>query len=674
MAFNHSHPSNIYKNIFILLICLSTLLSLSKAFAWTPLDTLKIKEIGKIAISSTEKQIAYEVLTPSVSEDKGIWLTEVYTYQVDKPETKKIVLAGYVPNSMEWFPSGDSLLFLAKADGKTRICRFFVDTNLTEILLEESFNITGFSVSHAGDKIAFLVLSKPTTNNFFEVVDEFLPQSKLHLLNLPTQTVELLTGIDYSVGAINWAPDDDFIVFDHQPSARVEDKVLYSKISKVNLSSRKITPVIDNGFSNFNPQFSPDGEWIAYVSGPGTWEFTFYINVVNNLDGKSIRLSNTPDEQVDLIGWLSDSTSIVVSERYHTIQPLYRLSINQTNVEVLTPNETLILQPKISSKGNLIAYRGESSSQPSEVFISHIPFDPIQISHVQTTDYPKIHTQVISWKTSDEKIIEGLLTLPTDRTTGPFPLLVLIRGHSSIYLNTYEGGIHLAKTPYSIGVFADQGYAVLRPFFRGSSGYGRLMRNSIQGDWGGKDFDDLLEGINFLVQQKIVDSNRLGIMGWSYGGFMTANAITKTHRFKAASAGGALIDFISYTGTTDIPHFLPYYMNGWFWDNPKIWYAYSPINHVKGITTPTLIQHSSGDKRVPSSQGFELYNALKHQKVPTKMILYSDSGHSLSNPKIIVEGIKHNVAWFNLWLKEKNTLEIKRASTDLPYETDDTAH
>jgi len=304
----------------------------------------------------------------------------------------------------------------------------------------------------------------------------------------------------------------------------------------------------------------------------------------------------------------------------------------------------------------LIVYRGESSSQPSEVYISHIPFEPIQISHVQTTDYPKIHTQVVFWKTSDEKIIEGLLTFPTDRSIGPFPLLVLIRGHFSIYLNTYEGGIHLARTPYSIGVFADQGYAVLRPFFKGSSGYGRLMRNSIQGDWGGKDFDDLLEGINFLVQQKIVDPNRLGIMGWSYGGFMTANAITKTHRFKAASAGGSLIDFISYTGTTDIPKFLPFYMNGWFWDNQKKWQAYSPINHVEGLTTPTLIQHSSGDKRVPPSQGLELYNALKHQNVPTKMILYSDSGHSLSNPKNIVEGIKHSLDWFNLWLKEKNTL------------------
>lgn len=658
MALIHLYLPSLCKRIVILIFLLSTFFFLSEATAWTPLDTLKIKEVGKIAISSTEKQIAYEVLVPSVTEEKGSWLTEIYICLIDKLETKKMLLDGYVPNSIEWFPDGNSILFLSKVDGKTRINRSFIENNLTETLLEDSLNITSFSVSHKGDKIAFLALSKATPNKSFEIVDEFPPQSKLYLLNLTTQTVELLTGADYSVGAINWAPNDGSIVFDHQPSARVEDRVLYSKISTVNLSSREVIPIVENDFSNFNPQFSPDGKWIAYVSGPGTWEFTFYINVVN-LDGKNIRLSSTPDEQVELIGWLSDNKSIVVAERYHTVQRLYRLSIDQTNVESLTPSESVILQPKISLKGNLIAYRSESPSQPPEVFISHLPFDPIQISHVQTTDYPKINTQVISWKSFDGKIIEGLLSLPTDNSTGPFPLLVLIRGHSSIYLNTYEGGIHLAKTPYSIGVFADQGYAVLRPFFRGSSGYGRLMRNSIRGDWGGQDFDDLLAGIDFLIEKGIVDSNRLGIMGWSYGGFMTANAITKTHRFKAASAGGALIDFVSYAGTTDIPQFLPYYMNGWFWNNPQTWKTYSPIEHVKGVKTPTLIQHSAGDKRVPPSQGFELYTALKYQHIPAKLILYSDSGHSLSNPKTIVEGIKHNLDWFNLWLKEKNILEIR---------------
>jgi dipeptidyl aminopeptidase/acylaminoacyl peptidase len=177
------------------------------------------------------------------------------------------------------------------------------------------------------------------------------------------------------------------------------------------------------------------------------------------------------------------------------------------------------------------------------------------------------------------------------------------------------------------------------------------MRNSIQGDWGGKDFDDLIEGINFLTEQGIIDSERMGIMGWSYGGFMTANAITKTDKFKAASVGGALINFVSYAGTTDIPHFLPHYMNGWFWNNPQTWKDHSPIEHIANVKTPTLIQHSSGDKRVPVSQAFELYSALKYQGIPTKFILYTDSGHSLSNPKVIIEGIQHNLDWFNFWIQ-----------------------
>lgn len=654
MKFNRLFCLNQCKRTFTFILCLSSLFFLSSINAWSPLDTIKIKEVGKIALDSRENRVAYEILTPKVTEEEGIWLTDVYIFLIDENETKQVLLKNYVPNSLEWFPNGDSLLFLAKLDGKTRICRYFVESNHIETLLEEAYNITGFSIDHMGDKIAFLALSKPIPNKSFEIIDESTPKNILYLLNLSTKSVEALTGTDISVSTLNWSPDDQFIAFDHQPSTRVEDRIMNSKISKIDLTTRKIIPVVDNAFSNFNPQYSPDGQWIAYVSSPGTWELSFYIHVVDE-EGKTLPLSSTPDEQVELVGWLSDSQSLVVAERYHTTQRLYRLSLDPIDLASLTPEETLILQPKISLKGDLIAFRGESSSQPCEVYLSKIPFKPKQISHVQASHFPKIPTQIISWKSYDGQIIEGLLTLPTDNSKGPSPLLVLIRGHSSLYLNTYEGGIHLAKTPYSIGVFADQGYAVLRPFFRGGSGYGRFMRNSIQGDWGGKDFDDILAGIDSLIEKGVVDAGRLGIMGWSFGGFMTANAITKTDRFKAASAGGALVDFISYAGTTDIPHFLPFYMNGWFWENPKNWYAHSPIEHVKGVNTPTLIQHSTGDKRVPPSQAFELYHALKHQNVPSKLILYSDNGHSLSNPKTIIGGIQHNVDWFNLWLKKKST-------------------
>lgn len=643
------------KKFFLFAIFFSST-TLVHLHAWTPVDTLKIKEIGKIAIAPTEKQVAYEVLTPFVDAEKGVWQKEIYVAgrasTSHNVKIEKIPLKEYVSNSLEWFPDGKSLLFISKVDSRAQVCRFFLATGKVETVLDTSSNITNIQVSHKGDKIAFLELQKPKQNPIFEVVDEFSPKCNLCVLHIDSGKVDTIVDEDFSIGSFNWSPDDEYIIFDHQPTAKIEDRVLYSKISKVQLSPRLITSLVNNNFSNFNPQYSPDGKKIAYVSAPGTWEFAFHLHVIDNYTGRDDQLVITPDEQVELVGWLSDSTSLLVAERYHTAQHLYTVSINTAECRRITPQDSLVLQPKISSKGNLIAFRSESPNKPCEVYISESVFIPKQISHIQTADaYPQLNTKIISWKAEDGEVIEGLLTLPTKDCKEPYPLLVLIRGHSSLYLNTYEGGIHLAKTPYSIGVFAHEGYAVLRPFFRGTSGYGRLMRNSILGDWGGKDFDDLMEGISFLAQKGIIDPKRMGIMGWSYGGFMTANAITKTTIFKAASAGGALVDFISYAGTTDIPHFLPYYMNGCFWSNRKNWKRCSPIEHVARVKTPTLIQHSSGDRRVPVAQAHELYNALKYQQVPTKLILYTDSGHSLSNPKAIVEGIQHNVDWFNFWVK-----------------------
>lgn len=644
------HSKKIHFIVFALFFI--TCFLLSEAFGWGPIDTLRIKELGKIAISPTEKQIAYEVLTPFVDTEEGAWETEVYLQEIANSPPKVVQLDHYIPQSMVWSPDGGSILFLAKKDTRILICRFSLLTDQTEVLLDAGMNITTLFPSHSMDKLAFTSLHKPITHRAFEIVDAELPLSKLYLLDIPSKKVQLAVEGAISIGSIDWSPDDAWLVFDHQPSARVEDRVLHSKISKLELSSLNVMLLTDNECASFNPQYSLDGQRIAYVSGPGTWEFTFHVNVINLLDGTHFRLSPTPDEQVELVGWLSDGESVVVAERYHTTQRLYRLSIQSPEVEPLTPPELLVLQPKIGAKKQLLAFRSESSKAPCELFVTDLSFKPIQVSHIQVdSEIPKLNTQLISWKNTKGQTIEGLLTLPSGKAEHPLPLLVLIRGHSSLYLNTYEGGIHLAKTPYSIGVFADQGYAVLRPFFTGSSGYGRTFRNAIQGDWGGQDFDDLMTGLDALIKQGIVDPNKLGIMGWSYGGFMTANAMAKTSRFRAASAGGALVNFISYAGTTDIPLFLPHFMNGFFWDHPEIWRDHSPIEHVRNMKTPTLIQHCMGDKRVPPSQAFELYNALKQQGVPAQLILYSETGHSLNNPQTIIEGIQHNLNWFNFWLK-----------------------
>jgi len=205
-------------------------------------------------------------------------------------------------------------------------------------------------------------------------------------------------------------------------------------------------------------------------------------------------------------------------------------------------------------------------------------------------------------------------------------------------------------TPYPVAVFGARGYAVLRANIRGSSGYGFDFRNANFRDWGGADYQDLLAGVDQLVSKGIADPDRLGIMGWSYGGFMTSWAVTQTKRFKAASVGAGVTNLMSFTGTADIPGFLPDYFGGELWDVFEVWRAHSAMFQVKGVSTPTLIQHGDADLRVPISQGYEFYNALKRQGVVTKMVVYPRQPHGLQEPKLILDAMNRNLEWFDEWV------------------------
>ena len=217
----------------------------------------------------------------------------------------------------------------------------------------------------------------------------------------------------------------------------------------------------------------------------------------------------------------------------------------------------------------------------------------------------------LRWKGSDGLEIEGLLTYPVGYEKGRrVPMLVIVHGGpAGVYTRAFVG----MPNPYPITAFAERGYAVLRVNPRGSSGYGRKFRYANYRDWGGGDYRDIMTGVDHAIGMGVADPDRLGIMGWSYGGYMTSWVITQTKRFKAASVGAGVTNLMSFTGTADIPGFVPDYFGGEYWDVFDRWRARSAMFNVKGVTTPTLIQHGEQDLRVPISQGYELYNALMRQ-------------------------------------------------------------
>jgi dipeptidyl aminopeptidase/acylaminoacyl peptidase len=258
-------------------------------------------------------------------------------------------------------------------------------------------------------------------------------------------------------------------------------------------------------------------------------------------------------------------------------------------------------------------------------------------------------TEVLRWKAPDGLDVEGLLTYPAGYAAGArVPMLVIVHGGpTGVFTQSFIG----TPGPYPIAAFASQGYAVLRVNPRGSSGYGRKFRYANYRDWGGGDYRDIQSGVDHVIRMGVADANRLGIMGWSYGGFMTSWVITQTKRYLAASVGAGVTNLMSFTGTADIPAFIPDYFGGEYWDVFDRWREHSAMFNIKGVSTPTLIQHGEEDVRVPIGQGYELYNALSRQNVPVRMVVYPRQPHGIQEPKLMKDAMERNLEWFDRWIR-----------------------
>jgi dipeptidyl aminopeptidase/acylaminoacyl peptidase len=320
---------------------------------------------------------------------------------------------------------------------------------------------------------------------------------------------------------------------------------------------------------------------------------------------------------------------------------------------LLGKDDINVTTPTVNRAGTAVGFVHAWSDKAPEPYVTMLQsFAPKQVARVQTipssSDAPVGQTDVIRWKAADGMDIEGLLTYPVGYEKGRrVPLLVIVHGGpTGVFIRSFLG----MPGPYPMPAFAERGYAVLRVNPRGSSGYGRKFRYANYQDWGGGDYRDIMAGVDHVVNMGVADTNRLGIMGWSYGGYMTSWVITQTKRFKAASVGAGVTNLMSFTGTADIPGFVPDYFGGEFWDVLDRWRAHSAMFNVKGVSTPTLIQHGEADVRVPISQGYELYNALRRQNVPTKMVVYPRQPHGFTEPKMTKDAMERNLEWFDRWI------------------------
>ena len=333
-----------------------------------------------------------------------------------------------------------------------------------------------------------------------------------------------------------------------------------------------------------------------------------------------------------------------------------RLDLGSGTVETLLANRTLAsgfadtAQVSVSADGTRMACVLEDVDQPAEVFVWEQGGQPRQVSafnhHLAEVSLGRGVT--VEWSAPDGLRIEGVLIYPLGYEEGKrYPLITHIHGGPTWYwLSRFLCGWH------DWGQWlAAQGYAVLLPNPRGSAGRGREFALSAQRDWGHADFGDVLSGVDAMIERGIADPDRLGIGGWSYGGYMTAWAIGQTDRFKAAIVGAGVCDLLSMEAS-DIPTWLPTsIMLAPSYHEPDVYLRSSPMTYVANAKTPTLLLHGAADDRVPLGQGRELYNALQALGVPSEMVIYPREPHIFQERNHQRDLLTRVAAWFDRWVK-----------------------
>jgi dipeptidyl aminopeptidase/acylaminoacyl peptidase len=654
-------------------LCLIVASSLSSTTAqqsanagWTPELAMKVKNIGAVRVSPDGRKVAYTVSQAVMTPEKSEYVTQIWLANSDGSDSLQLTFAEKSSDNPQWSPDGKLLAFTSSRGGKSNLYILRLIGGEAEQVTDVKTAVGTFAWSPNGKQIAFLMRDAQSEDEEKSTkgkddsrwVDENVKMNRLHVINIEKDAngkrePRKLTG-DYNVdNSFDWAPDGRTIAFTRTKMPKA-DYWTTGDLMAVDVGNGEVKTISATNAAESNPRYSPDGKWLLFVvsDDPPRWAGYRRMALIPTAGGAVKLLAETFDAQPNIIDWSADGKKIFFAETKGTVSRIYSLDVNANAITEFNKGNEVISGPSLNRSQTMIGFTLQTNDKAPEAHVTQITsFAPTQVSRANA-DLPKLplgKTDLIKWKSSDGMEIEGLLTYPINYQAGKrVPLLLIVHGGpAGVFTQSFLAG---SRGVYPTATFSARGYAMLRVNPRGSSGYGQKFRFANIKDWGGGDYLDLMTGVDEVIRMGVADPDRLGVMGWSYGGFMTSWIVTQTKRFKAASVGAGVTNLMSFIGTADIPSFIPDYFGEQPWENLEIYRAHSAMFHMKGVVTPTLVQHGEADERVPISQGYEFYNALKVRNVPSRMIVLPRMPHGPNEPKMVLKAKQTNLEWFEKYL------------------------
>jgi len=653
------------KNILLLIIAFLVINVNAQSKVWTPEISIKIKQISDLNFSNNNK-IAMVVREALTDGEKSEYLSQIWLSHTDFSEPIQFTYHEKSSTHPRFSPDGKFLAFISDRVEKPQIWVIRTSGGEAWQFTFEKQGVGSFKWSPNGSKIAFLMKDPKTEKEEKDekekrdviLVDKNFKYSHLYLksftTNIDTTNGDRITKGEYDITSFSWNPNGKNIVFSQSLEPTFNSRFVSGDISIVNVNSETVRKLVSWGGNDTSPIFTPNGKTIIFTSDGEKNEPIGFRDIykISSNGGIPYKIAETPNRSASIIACSSNSDYLYVSDANRTKSEIYKIGLNNKEIKPILNLNGRISSSKISNNSEMIVLVKQELNKPSEVYLSELSkISPKKISNFNSSlKFPKLaNTELITWISKDGLEIEGLLTYPTKyNKRKKYPLALIIHGGpAGVFSQSFTGNPGI----YNIEYFASNGYAVLRPNPRGSTGYGKDFRFANFKDWGFGDYEDIMSGVDKAIDMGIADPQRLAVMGWSYGGYMTSFVVTRTERFKAASMGAGLPNLISMTTTTDIPDYLVAHMGGEFWEDYETYEKHSAIYRINNVKTPTQVIHGANDLRVPFTQGQEFYVALKRKGVSTEMVVYPRTPHGPREPKLLMDVSPRIMAWLDKFIK-----------------------
>jgi dipeptidyl aminopeptidase/acylaminoacyl peptidase len=660
-------------------------------------DYFRIKEVEGAEISPEGKWVAYTVQTRDLKEDKNksrIWMVPAAGGEAI-PLTAESVSSSHP----RWSPDGKYLAFLsARGDGdddsdtksKTQVWLLHREGGEAQQLTETIQDVDDFAWSPSGDRLV-LTLQDPTPDEsesaknknaakgkpkprpwvidrlqFKEDEIGYLDRRRKHLyvFDLSGHKLTQITSGDYDDTEPAWSPDGRSLAFTsnrtEEPDRNFNSNIWVVAADNTDQGKSLVRVTTGNGTDD-SPAWSPDGKWIAYTSqlDPHLFQYaTFHLAVAPAGGGEAKILTRALDRNVSAPRFCPNGKWIYFIADDDGTQNLLQIPSGGGDAARAIGGRRMVYAYSLSHDGTVAAQISDTT-RPDEVYLLSVDgklrrlsqTNDALLSQIQLADVDYVH-----FKSKDGTTVAGYITKPPDFQAGKrYP--TILSPHGGPVWAWY------AEFNFLPQLLAANGYVVLTPNPRGSSGYGQDFCKAIYADWGNKDYQDDMAEVDYAIAQGIADPDKLGVGGHSYGAISTNFIIAQTTRFKAAISNAGEFLYV-----TNFGHDL--YQREWEielglpWENRALWEKLSPFNSITKIKTPTLVEGGDIDWNVPIINGEQMYQSLKRLGVPTLLVVYPGEYHEFSRPSFIEDLYERDIAWFNHYVKGEGPAIPPQKSAD----------